>query len=309
MEEYVGTKNLRTVIMAVVAAVGLLSSGPADAFRAPELSTQEQKTLRENFTLCVGKLKGPYTENFCVCPGGEKRPVRSASGALGTGCKDPIFCAAYRAPWAEALAKNGVYIANVFSRDLYLWDTFPDHNDLVRGYVLEQYFVATNPTHKFAELRAFRGLASAEEQAPAAANFFERYLTAPEFNDSRDFLLAYELQKRYFFHADLGQIEKIRAIAVRVQAADPRFKPLRDAVHNQMSARLIPDLAAYRDKLPPGATRAEVDEMIAEITKLTSTDESALVRQVGEVQDAPLRAKLGALVPTPKTAAVDAVSS
>ncbi|HXJ37294.1 MAG TPA: PEP/pyruvate-binding domain-containing protein, partial [Candidatus Eisenbacteria bacterium] len=206
-------------------------------------------------------------------------------------------------------AKNGVYIANVFSRDLYLWDTFPDHNDLVRGYVLEQYFVATNPTHKFAELRAFGGLSGTEYETGASAQFFERYLTAPEFNDSRDFLLAYELQKRFFLHADLGQIEKIRAIAVRVQAADPRFKPLRDAVHNQMSARLIPDLAAYRDKLPPGPTRAQVDEMIAEITKLTSADESALVRQVGELQDATVRAKLGAVVPTPKTPAVDAVSS
>src|SRR5262249_10688904 len=262
----VGTKKLG-ILIGVMLGAGLFAA-PVDAVRAPELSGAEKKTLKDNFALCVGKLKGPYTENFCVCPGGEKRPVRSASGALGTGCKDPIFCAAYRAPWAEALAKDGVYIANVFSRDLYLWDTFTDHNDLVRGYVLENYFIETNPTHKFAELRAFGGLSGAEYETDASARFFERYLSSPEFTDTRNFLLAYELQKRFFLHADLGQIEKVRAIAVRVQAADPRFKPLRDAVHNQMSASLIPRLVAYRDKLPAGSERTQIDEMIGEITKL-----------------------------------------
>jgi hypothetical protein len=43
-----------------------------------------------------------------------------------------------------------MYIANLFSRDLYLWDSFPDHNDLVRGYILEKYFTETNPTNKLA---------------------------------------------------------------------------------------------------------------------------------------------------------------
>jgi hypothetical protein len=167
----VGTKKLG-ILIGVMLGAGYLFAAPADAFRAPELSAAEKKTLNDNFALCVGKLKGPYTENFCVCPGGQKRPVRSASGALGTGCKDPIFCAAYRAPWAEALAKDGVYIANVFSRDLYLWDTFTDHNDLVRGYVLENYFIETNPTHKFAELRAFGGLSGSEYETGASAGFF-----------------------------------------------------------------------------------------------------------------------------------------
>src|SRR5262249_15748204 len=153
-EKRVGKKRLGVMIGAMLGA-GYLFAARADAFRAPELSAAEKKSLKENFALCVGKLKGPYTENFCVCPGGEKRPVRSASGALGTGCKDPIFCAAYRAPWAEALAKDGVYIANVIARDLYICDTFTDHNDSVRGYVLEKYFVETYPSPKCAGLRAY----------------------------------------------------------------------------------------------------------------------------------------------------------
>src|SRR5215470_11041322 len=306
-EARVGMKKLG-ILIGVMLGAGLFAA-PADAFRAPDLSAAEKKTLKDNFALCVGKLKGPYTENFCVCPDGAKHAVRSASGALGTGCKDPIFCAAYRAPWAEALAKDGVYIANVFSRDLYLWDTFTDHNDLVRGYVLENYFIETNPTHKFAELRAFGGLSGAEYETGASVRFFERYLSTPEFNDTRNFLLAYELQRRFFLHADLGQIEKVRAIAVRVQAADPRFKPLRDAVHNQMSAGLIPRLVAYRDKLPAGSERAQIDEMIGEITKLTSSDESALARQVAALEDGKVRTTLAPLVPTAATAKGDAISS
>src|SRR5215470_11021443 len=303
-----GRKTLGTLV-GLALALALLAPPDAGAFRAPDLSAAEKKNLKDNFALCVGKLKGPYTENFCVCPGGEKRAVRSASGAIGTGCKDPIFCAAYRAPWAEALARDGVYIGNVFARDLYIWDTFTDHNDLVRGYVLEKYFVETNPSHKFAELRAYGGLSGAEYETGASASFFERYLAAPEFNDSRDFLLAYELQKRFFLHADMAQIEKVRAIAVRVQNVDPRFKPLRDAVHNQMSAGLIPDLTAYRDKLPAGPERSQIDEMITEITKLTSADESGLARQVSEIQDPGLRSKLTALVPTAATPKVDAIAS
>ena len=145
-----------------------------------------------------------------------------------------------------------MYIGNIFSRDLYLWDSFPDHNDLVRGYILEKYFVETNPNHKLSQLRAFGGLSGAEYETAAAPRFFERYLAAPEFNDTRDFLLAYELQKRFFVRDDVGQIEKVRAMAVRIHKADPKFKPLRDAMHNQLSAGLIPPLAAYRDKLPPG---------------------------------------------------------
>jgi hypothetical protein len=279
------------------------------AFRPLPLEAQDQKILRDNFALCTAKLKGPYTENFCVCPDGKKVPVRGASGQLGTGCKSPLFCAAFRAPWAEALAKQRMYIANIFSRDLYLWDTFPDHNDLVRGYILEKYFTDTNPKHKLSQLKAFGGLSGAEYETPAAARFFERYLTSPDFNDNRDFLLAYELQKRYFVRADLGQIEKVRALSVRIQNADPKFKPLRDAVHNQISPGLVPQMAAFRDQLPQGATRNQVDELIAEITKLTALDERALRTQVAEVQDAALRSQVAALVPAANADPVEAIAS
>jgi pyruvate phosphate dikinase-like enzyme len=300
-------RQLTMVAVSVVSALAV--SQPAAAFRAPELSAQEQKALRNNFALCVGKLKGPYTENVCVCPDGRKIPVRGASGQLGIGCKDALFCAAYRAPWAEALAAEGVYIGNIFSRDLYLWDSFPDHNDLVRGYILEKYFTDTNPNHKLSQLRAFGGLSGSEYETGASTRFFERYLAAPEFNDTRDFLLAYELQKRFFVRQDVGQIQKVRALAVRINTADPKFKALRDAVHNQISAGLLPPLEAYRDALPPGPRRSDVDALIAEIGKLTAIDERALQGQVAEIQDAALRAQLSALLPAEGAEPIDAIVS
>src|SRR5262245_40110477 len=237
---------------------------PAAAFRPLPLSTRDQKALRENFALCISKLKGPYTENFCVCADGEKVPVRAANGQVGIGCKNPRFCAAFRTPWAEALSKQHVYIGNLFSRDLYLWDSFPDHNDLVRGYILEKYFTETHPTNKLSRLRSFGGLSGVEYETPASAHFFERYLSAPEFRDNRDFLLAYELQRRYLVREDLGQIDKVRAMSVRIQAVEPKFKPLRDAIHNQLSPGVVPQLAVFRDQLPPGSTRSQVETLITE---------------------------------------------
>ena len=62
-------------------------------------------------------------------------------------------------------------------------------------------------------------------------------------------------------------------------------------MHNQVSAGLIPGLAAYRAKLPAGALRDQVDDLIREIQKLTVLDESALAPQVAAIADSDLRAE------------------
>ncbi len=296
----------RTGTLAGVLAVLLVLPTAASAFRPPALTAQQQKSLRDNFALCNSKLKGPYTENFCVCDG-RKLPVMVGT-RIAQPCANPAFCAAYRQPWAEALGQQRMWIANVFARDLYIWDSFPDHNDLVRGYILEKYFTETNPKHKLAQMRSFGGLSGAEYEAPAQPKFFERYLSAPEFDPARHYLLAYELQRRFFLRAELGQIVKVREMAVRVQAADKAFKPLRDAVHNQLSAGLIPQLVVYRDGAS-GTIRKQVDEIIVEISKLTSLDESALGGQVAEIQDATLRAKVQALMPAADADPVAAITA
>ena len=65
--------KLKQLILVGSALIALLGNAtPAAAFRPLPLSAQDQKVLRDNFALCTAKLKGPYTENFCVCPDGEE---------------------------------------------------------------------------------------------------------------------------------------------------------------------------------------------------------------------------------------------
>jgi len=294
--------------LALAAAVALAT--PALAYRGRELTAQQEKSLRANYATTLAKQKGPYTENFCVCANGERLPVQAPSGAIRIPCADAKFCAAYRTPAAEALAAEGVWIANLFARDVHHWTDVKDHSDMVRGYVLERYLVETNPKHKYAEMRAYGGLAGSEYEVPAMLRFAERWLAAPEWDDTRDFLLSYELQRRYFVREDQGTIAKVRAQAVRVQQQRADFKPLRDAIHNQLSAGLIPSVEAYRDRLPAGsALRKEVDDVVVELRKLTSIDESALRGQAAAIQDAGVRAGVEKLLPAPNAAPDEAIAA
>jgi hypothetical protein len=287
----------RLSVALVLAAAIALATGAAA--RGPERSEARQRKLDQNWRLCLKKTKGPYTQNFCVCRNGEKKPVMLPDGRIVSPCGGRArFCAAFRTPWAEALAEEGVYIANLFARDLWLWDSFPDHHDLVRGYILEKFFVETHPDHKLARMRAYGGLAGAEYEARDAPRFFERYLGLSNFDEPRHYLLAYELQRRFYVRDDQGQIAKARNLASAIQNQRGDFKPLRDAVHNQISATLVPKLAAYRDDLAPGAVRGRVDELIAEIEKLTSLDESALRAQLPAIEDAAVRQGIASRLPS-----------
>ena len=295
--------NIKTAF-AVVFVIACSMGANAGAFQVGDLSAEQKKVLDENFKTVLTKRKGPYTPNYCVCKDGEKRPVLGKDGSIANRCGEPNtrFCAAFRAEWAEKIAAEGMYIGNIFSSDLYDWEQFPDKHDVVRGYILEKFFVDTHPEHKLAEMKAYGGLSGAEYEARDMPLFFETYLTQEDFKDSRHFILAYELQKRFFVRNDWGEIQKIRNLASRIYSRDKNFKPLRDSTHNQVSGSLIPRLAAYRDKLPEGSSvRKDIDALITEISKLTSLDEDALAPQLAELEDADLRAELESLLPAGDT--------
>ncbi len=299
-----------TTVRLLVGGLMLATVAAAALARGPALTDAEIAKLDQNWRLCLAKTKGPYTKNYCVCQDGEKLPVQLPDGRIVSPCGDnPRFCAAFREPWAQALADEGMYIANLFSRDLWQWDAFPDHHDLVRGYILEKFFVETHPDHKLAEMRAYGGLAGAEYEARDAPRFFERYLALDGFKEPRHYLLAYDLQRRFYVRADQGDVAKVRNLASAIHRQRESFKPLRDAVHNQISAALIPRLAAYRDRLARGDTRARVEELIVEIQKLTTLDEAALQAQLPAIEDAPTRQALAARLPGPKTADLEAVTA
>ena len=288
---------------ALSALILLLALAAPTATGSPQgaaLDSKQKQLLDENWNLCLRKKKGPYTANMCVCTDGRQEMVRKdASGKLVIPCAGKWkFCEAFRSECGKTLAGEGMYVGNLFERDLYEWDKIEDHHDLVRGYSLEKFFIETHPDHKLATLRSYGGLAGAEYEARSMPRFFERYLARDDFDQPRHYLLAYELQRRFFVRNDQGQITVARNLATSIQGKNRDFKPLRDMTHNQISAALIPRLAAWRDGLAEGdALRGRVDELIAEIEKLTSLDESALRSQLPDLEDEPLRQTLGGLLP------------
>ncbi len=295
-------------MLLLVLAMALGLAPPVQA-RGAELTDPQRQELDRNWQLVLSKEKGPYTQNYCVCRNGERQPVMLADGSIQTPCGGAMtFCAAWREPWAEALADQGMYVGNLFARDVFVWDQYEDHHDLVRGYVLEKFFVETHPDHKLAQMRAYGGLAGAEYEATAAPKFFEKYLDLESFDEPRHYLLAYELQRRFFLRDDQGAIGKARNLASAIHGQRADFKPLRDQVHNQISAPQIAKIRAYRDSLKPGKARDLCDELIAEIRKLTSLDEDALRAQLPAIADATLRGELEAQVPAQGSGALESIA-
>ncbi len=268
----------------------------ANGFEARKLSPDETERLDKAWSISLQKIKGPFGPNTCVCRDGRSAPLLTKSGQLQNICGDQtLFCAAYKAEWGADLEKDGVYVANIFSRDLYEWDRIASHDDLVRGYILERYIVDTVPDNKLSEMRRYGGLSGAEYEIVAQPEFYERFLSRDDYNDFRDFLLAYELQKRYFARGGFGKMQEVRNMASRIQGIDPKFKPYRDAVHNQVSASLVPLLQDYRKK-PANARTAELtDALIAEIQALTSLDVAALDEDIEAIDNDRLRELLATM--------------
>ena len=190
------------------------------------------------------------------------------------------------------LEMDGVYVANLFSRDMYEWDRIANHVDLVRGYILERYIIDTSPKNKLSEMRQYGGLSGAEYEVEAQRKFYERFLSRDDYNDFRQFLLAYELQKRHFARGGFGKMQEVRNMASRIQGVDSEFKPLRDAVHNQVSASLIPLLEKYRDANAGKKTAKMTDELISEIRALTLLDVNALDEDVAAIENKSLQQSL-----------------
>jgi len=286
-----------TLIATLLLLSGLPSSARTDS--ASQLSDTDKHRLSEAVTNIDSTEKGPYTPNYCVCTDGSKHPVQLPDGTLQNPCGHTHFCSGFRADWVSELTQHGMYIGNIFSADLYQWDDIPDHQDLARGYILEKFYTDTHPDTKLAQLRAYGGLMGAEFEARDMPLFQQKLLTEPQYNDFQHFILAYELQKRFFVRNDEAGIQSIRNLASNIRHMDEKFKPLRDATHNQISAALIPRLAAYRDQLPGGRNkeRQAISDLISKIDALTSLDQSALKPQLAEISDQSLRKSLQAKLP------------
>lgn len=282
------------------ASLVLLAAIPGLSLAAAsqELTAVQEKMLTHNWQIIQKKIKGPYSVNYCVCTDGSKKPVQAKDGSIANRCKSTNFCGAFRAPWGESLTSTGMYVGNIFSSDLFDWDKIQDPHNLVRGYILENYYMIVHPESKLAQMQTYGGLKGAEYEARDMPRFQEKYLAGPTYNDYRHFILAYELERRFFTRNDQGNIQKIRNLAIVIQKQDHKFKPLRDAVHGRIAASLLPLLTDYRDKLPANRTKEknQIDELIADIEQLTSLDESILKPQIDSISSREAKNLLNELV-------------
>ena len=300
----------RPLAAIVYGLIALLCMAAPAAAQLRQLPEKQKAELKKNFETTITKRKGPFGKNVCVCTDGRIEPVLRPDGSIQNVCGEKTrFCSAFRAPWAAALGQQRVYVGNLFTTDLFEWDRFDDHHNLVRSHILEKYFIETHPDHRLATARTLSGVSGSEYEQPAMIAFMEKYLSLDYYNDFRHFLLIYELQKRFFIGGEQGGVDKVRNMATRIQNDDPDFGPLRNAVHNQVSAALIPKLTAYRDRLPAGKTRSRIDALIAEIEKLTALDESALTPQLAGIKDTALRGELESLMPNDSDDSLETIAA
>ncbi|WP_163340737.1 PEP/pyruvate-binding domain-containing protein [Desulfopila sp. IMCC35008] len=268
------------------------------AAASQQLNVAQEEMLKKNWQAIQELPKGPYSVNYCVCTDGKKLPVQAEDGTISNRCESTNFCGAFRAPVGEALASTGMYVGNIFSSDLFEWDKISDHHNLVRGYILENYYITTHPKSKLAEMQTYGGLKGAEYEARDMPIFQEKYLLEPTFNDYRHFILSFELERRFFTRNDQSNIQEIRDLSINIQQDDSKFKPLRDAVHGRISASLIPLLSDYREKLPASREkeRNDIAKLVADIKELTSLDESILIPQINSLSSSETKKLLKDLI-------------
>ncbi len=304
-------KRFLSACTAICLALLTSLAGSSLAAVSQDLTAAQKKMLKQNWQTIQQKVKGPYSVNYCVCTDGTKKPVQAEDGSIANRCKSTNFCGAFRAPWGEALTESGMYVGNIFSSDLFDWDKITDHHNLVRGYILENYYMTIHPDSKLAQMQTYGGLKGAEYEARDMPIFQEKYLEEPTYNDYRHFILAYELERRFFTRNDQGNIQKIRSLAIDIQKEDRQFKPLRDAVHGRISASLLPLLADYRDKLPASAKKekGQIDELITGIRQLTALDESILGPQIDALSEASIKGLLKNLINHKTTDPVKKITS
>ncbi len=291
--------RLRCSVLIIIIFILLPIKAPSIfAAASLRLTTAQKRMLSRNWQAISHKIKGPYSINYCVCTDGTRKPVLAKDGSIANRCKSTNFCGAFRAPVGQALTTTGMYVGNSFSSDLFEWDKFPSHHDLLRGYILENHYMAGHPESKLAQMQTYRGLKGAEYEARDMPRFLDKYLADPTYNDYRHFILAYELKRRFFTRNEQGNIRKIRNLAVTIQEHDKNFKPLRDAVHGRIAVSLLPMLTEYRNHLARSRRkeRRRINELIALIQHLTSLDESILKPQINAISNSSIKKALSELI-------------
>ena len=274
-----------------------------------ELSTRDKKELKSAYKTILAKRKGPFTINTCTCTNGKLAPVADKNMRVRANpCKElegvgQLFCSAYRNSFAKTLAKHGVYVGNIFSNEVHLWDETPDHHALVKGFVLEKYYMETHPESKLTMARAYGGISGTEYEVKYAPMFFARFYALESWNDFHDYLLQYELQRRFFCKCNLGLVNDIRNLSLVIYRSYKPFKPVKDLVHNRLSPSLVNLIEDFKKKHPQDTKNAEkYDRLVEMIRGLTYVDQNQLKGYLPDIKDRGIRELVQKILDTPKVA-------
>jgi hypothetical protein len=274
-----------------------------------ELSSKDKKELKNAYKTILAKRKGPFTINTCTCTNGKLAPVADKNMRIRPNpCRElensgQLFCSAYRNKFGKILAKHGVYVGNIFSNEVFLWDENPDHHRLVKGFLLEKYYMETHPESKLTMSRAYGGISGTEFEVKYAPIFFAKYYALEDWKDFHNYLLQYELQRRFFCRCNLSLVNDIRNLSLVIYRSYKPFKPVKDLVHNRLSPGLVPLIEDFKKKHPQDRKNAEkYTRLIQMIKSLTYVDQSQLKGYLPDIANAGIRDRVKAILQIPKNA-------
>jgi len=264
-----------------------------------ELTPKEKKELKSTYKSISSKRKGPFSINYCTCKNGKLAPVADKNMRVRPNpCRElentgQLFCSAYRNNLAKKLAQHGVYVGNIFSNEVFLWDEHKDHHRLVRGFILEKFYMDTHPKSKLTMSRAYGGISGTEFEVKYAPIFFAKYYALPDWKDFHNYLLQYELQRRFFCKSNMSLINDIRNISLIIYRSYRPFKPVKDLVHNRLSPGLVPLIENFQKKHPQDKKNAKnYKKLIYLIKQLTHVDKGQLKGYLAQISDEGIKRRI-----------------
>lgn len=258
--------------------------------------------------------KGPFGDNI----------LQSATGRTavrdGTMPGGPVlFQAAYRNERARAIATSyNVYLGNLFTTNYYellgeyvYGDAYGTHGmdhaaligrssmalpkaaSMVRSWVLEKHYTATNPSSKLARSFLLRGISDMNNEQTFTVYFMNFYLSA--ITEDYQFLPAYLLAKGSPVTSS-SALEKARVDiatlydSVVAQNGGNTNAPvalalykLRNAIHNQLSINVIAQIDSFTRTYPGvgTSTLASIRAALVSYYSVTAQEVAALATKAG----------------------------
>ncbi len=295
------------VVTALFAVLWLSRPQCSHAALAPQLPPAEKQALQKHWALVKSKFKGPYTINYCTCTNGEKAPVaddqlrvRADPCGLLFGA-DELFCTAYRTDLAQEMGDEyGLYVANIFANEVHEWDRPKDNEAVLKGFILEKYYMENHPEKPLTVFKSTGGISGAEFEVEYMPRYFEKVYQLRAWEDFTHYLVQYELQRRFFIRNDVGLIHQIRNLSSAIRNSYEPFKPLRDLIHNQMSAGQAEMVEAFQEKHPRAGQSQRFQRLASMLRQLATLDVQSLAQFKKDIPDREVRASLDAVLAAPE---------